>query len=248
MLRACLHVPLKLRAGVLNLVRVQREDVEGLRDGQERDLRANCARQIDAMLHSPGGELRSIGCDENMTVHRCISFLGLPLPGDPGVGAGQQTPYSAPCNRHRRRHRRDLVPLGQEPDRLNVPRRGHIRARPLSLFQSRQSQIIRHMRHGSSSRLMVLQPICVPDPGESPSDPFSRSPYHAPQSVSCRNDASRRLSEPGSRLRASIRATSLRPTASDHPGIRKVSPSGQALFCDLSSSAIYHFESGRLQA
>src|SRR3954469_18006197 len=115
-----------------------------------------------------------------------------------------------------------------------MPRRGHIRARPLSLFQSRQSQMIRHMRHGSSFRLMVLQPICVPDPGESPSNSINRRPYHSPQSVSCRDDASRRLSEPGSRLWTSIRATSLRPTASDHPGIRKVSPSGQALFCDLS--------------
>jgi hypothetical protein len=60
--------------------------------------------------------------------------------------------------------RAHLVPLGQEPDRLNVPRRGQIRARPLSLFQSRQSQMIRHMRHGSSSRLMVLQLSASPIP------------------------------------------------------------------------------------
>src|SRR3954470_17941498 len=37
--------------------------------------------------------------------------------------------------------------------------------------------MIRHMRHGSSPRLMALQPIRVPDPGESPADSISRSSY-----------------------------------------------------------------------
>src|SRR5215208_1667925 len=41
--------------------------------------------------------------------------------------------------------------------------------------------MIRHMRHGSSPRLMALQPIRVPDPGESPADSISRSSYHSAQ-------------------------------------------------------------------
>src|SRR5829696_5200932 len=40
-----------------------------------------------------------------------------------------------------------------------------------------EAQMIRHMRHGSSPRLMALQPICVLTPRESPADPISRSPY-----------------------------------------------------------------------
>ena len=56
-----------------------------------------------------------------------------------GVVAGQETLHPAPGLRHHGRHRRDFVPLGQKPDRLNVPRRGHIPARPVSLFQSRNA-------------------------------------------------------------------------------------------------------------
>src|SRR5215211_7754155 len=37
--------------------------------------------------------------------------------------------------------------------------------------------MIRHMRHGSSPRLMAFQPIRVLDPGESLTDPIGRSPY-----------------------------------------------------------------------
>ena len=43
--------------------------------------------------------------------------------------------------------------------------------------EGREAQMIRHMRHGSSPRLMALQPIRVPDPGESPADSISRSSY-----------------------------------------------------------------------
>src|SRR3954454_11710660 len=42
-----------------------------------------------------------------------------------------------------------------------------------------EAQMIRHMRHGSSPRLMALQPIRVPDPGESPADSISRSSYYS---------------------------------------------------------------------
>src|SRR5215203_2907611 len=38
--------------------------------------------------------------------------------------------------------------------------------------------MIRHMRHGSSPRLMALQPIRVLDLGESLTGPISRSSYH----------------------------------------------------------------------
>src|SRR3954451_10647367 len=96
------------------------------------------------------------------------------------AGCYQSHPWDldpASRKRHRGRHRRDLVPLGQKPDRLKVPRCGHIRAQPVLLLQSRNAQMTRHMRHGSSARLMALQPICVLTPRESPPDPISRSPY-----------------------------------------------------------------------
>src|SRR5215210_815093 len=43
--------------------------------------------------------------------------------------------------------------------------------------EGREAQMIRHMRHGSSPRLMALQPICIPNPRESPAGSISRSPY-----------------------------------------------------------------------
>ncbi len=100
-----------------------------------------------------------------------------------GVIAGQQTLDPAPGIRHRGRDLGNLVPLGQKPDGLKVPCRGHIRAGPVLLLQSRNAQMIRHMRHGSSPRLMALQPIRVPDPGESLSDSISRSPYETRRSA-----------------------------------------------------------------
>src|SRR3954463_13059669 len=60
-----------------------------------------------------------------------------------------------------------VVPLGQKPDRLKLPCLGHVRAGPLLLLQSQNAQVIRHMRHGSPPRLMALQPIRVPNSGES---------------------------------------------------------------------------------
>src|SRR3954454_17922742 len=87
--------------------------------------------------------------------------------------------HPAPGIRHRGRDLGEVVSFGQKPDRLKVPCRGHIRARPVLLLQSRNAQMIRHMRHGSSPRLMALQPIRVPDPGESHADSISRSSYQA---------------------------------------------------------------------
>src|SRR3954468_23696150 len=97
------------------------------------------------------------------------------------AGCYQSHPWDlhpAPGIRHRGRDLGEVVSFGQKPDRLKVPCRGHIRARPVLLLQSRNAQMIRHMRHGSSPRLMALQPIRVTDPGESPADSISRSPYN----------------------------------------------------------------------
>src|SRR3954468_19392004 len=100
------------------------------------------------------------------------------------AGCYQSHPWDlhpAPGIRHRGRDLGEVVSFGQKPDRLKVPCRGHIRARPVLLLQSRNAQMIRHMRHGSSPRLMALQPIRVPDPGESPADSISRSSYENDQ-------------------------------------------------------------------
>jgi hypothetical protein len=48
----------------------------------------------------------------------------------------------------------------------------------LEIGQGFEAQMIRHMRHGSSPRLMALQPIRVLDLGESLTGPISRSSYH----------------------------------------------------------------------
>jgi hypothetical protein len=42
-----------------------------------------------------------------------------------------------------------------------------------------EAQMICHMRHGSSPRLMALQPIWIPNPRESLADSISRSPYQS---------------------------------------------------------------------
>ena len=49
----------------------------------------------------------------------------------------------------------------------------------LEIGQGSEAQMIRHMRHGSSPRLMALQPIRVLDLGESLTGPISQSSYHA---------------------------------------------------------------------
>jgi hypothetical protein len=48
----------------------------------------------------------------------------------------------------------------------------------LEIGQGFEAQMIRHMRHGSSPRLMALQPIRVLDLGESLTGPISRSSYY----------------------------------------------------------------------
>jgi hypothetical protein len=84
-----------------------------------------------------------------------------------GIVARQQPFHPALRIRHRGRDLGDGVALGQKPDGLNVPRRRHIRAGPVLLLQSRNAQMIRHMRHGSSPRLMALQLILSPNRRES---------------------------------------------------------------------------------
>src|SRR4051812_15568433 len=50
---------------------------------------------------------------------------------------------------------------------LKVPRRRHVRAGPVLLLQSRNAQMIGHMRHGSPPRLIALQSILSPNHRES---------------------------------------------------------------------------------
>src|SRR3954465_8296519 len=93
--------------------------------------------------------------------------------GTVGVIASPQTLHPAPRKRDRGRDLGNLVPLAQKPDRLKVPPHGHVRAGPVLLLQSQNAQVIRHMRHGSSPRLMALQPIRVPNPGKSEATPLA---------------------------------------------------------------------------
>src|SRR4051812_42682248 len=84
-----------------------------------------------------------------------------------GVVARQQTFHPALRIRHRGRDLGDPVAFGQKPDGLKVPRRRHVRAGPVLLLQSRNAQMIGHMRHGSPPRLMALQSILSPNRRES---------------------------------------------------------------------------------
>jgi hypothetical protein len=43
----------KLKAGVLDLIGIEREDVERLGHGQERNLRADSMRETHAVFHGP---------------------------------------------------------------------------------------------------------------------------------------------------------------------------------------------------
>jgi len=84
-----------------------------------------------------------------------------------GVVARQQTLDPAPGKGHRGRDLGDVVPFGEKPDCLNVPRRGCIRARVIALLQRRNTQMIGHMRHGAPPRLMAPQSIGSTDLQES---------------------------------------------------------------------------------
>src|SRR3954463_12480445 len=69
--------------------------------------------------------------------------------------------------RHRGRDLGNPVAFGQKPDGLKVPRRRHVRAGPVLLLQSRNAQMIGHMRQGSPPRLLALQSILSPNRRES---------------------------------------------------------------------------------
>src|SRR4051794_22417970 len=84
-----------------------------------------------------------------------------------GVVAGQQPFHPALRIRHRGRDLGAVVAFGQKPDGLKVPRRRHVRAGPVLLLQSRNAQMIGHMRHGSPPRLLALQSILSPNRRES---------------------------------------------------------------------------------
>ena len=60
-----------------------------------------------------------------------------------GVVARQQTLDPSSRIRHCGRDLGDVVPFGQKPDGLKVPRRSHVRAGPILLLQSRNTQMIR---------------------------------------------------------------------------------------------------------
>src|SRR3954447_19281973 len=78
--------------------------------------------------------------------------------GAMGVVAGQQLLNPA---RDKARHRgdiRDGVTPREQPDHLNVPRRGRILGRPEPRFQILDAQMISNPRHGSPPRLMAHQP------------------------------------------------------------------------------------------
>src|SRR3954466_13851468 len=63
--------------------------------------------------------------------------------------------------RDKARHRRDIRDRAtppEQPDHLNVPRRGRILGRPEPRFQIVHAQMISNPRHGSPPRLMAHQP------------------------------------------------------------------------------------------
>jgi len=97
-----------------------------------------------------------------------------------GVVARQQTLDPAPGKGHRGRDLGDVVPFGEKPDGLNVPRRGCIRARAIALLQRRNTQMIGHMRHGAPPRLMAPQSIGSTDLQESHPTPSPGNRITAP--------------------------------------------------------------------
>src|SRR5829696_8673022 len=66
---ALLHVLLVFRAGVLELVDREREDVKGLCDCQKGHLRADRAGKMDAVLDRTVRQLRPVCGDEDVMVH-----------------------------------------------------------------------------------------------------------------------------------------------------------------------------------
>src|SRR5215213_6765479 len=70
------------------------------------------------------------------------------------LGARQQTLDPAPGIRHRGRNLGDVVPFGQKPDFLDLPRPCHFFSLLILLFYPLHSHIILHIHHCSPPRLM----------------------------------------------------------------------------------------------
>src|SRR4051795_7528071 len=90
-----------------------------------------------------------------------------------GVVAGQQLLNPA---RDKARHRgdiRDGVTPREQPDHLNVPRRGRILGRPEPRFQILDAQMISNPRHSLPPRLMAHQPTRFATAQESKPSPSS---------------------------------------------------------------------------
>src|SRR4051794_3588030 len=90
-----------------------------------------------------------------------------------GVVAGQQLLNPA---RDKARHRgdiRDGVTPREQPDHLNVPRRGRILGRPEPRFQILDAQMISNPRHGLPPRLTAHQPTRFATAQESKPSPSS---------------------------------------------------------------------------
>src|SRR6266516_2746026 len=68
--------------------------------------------------------------------------------------------------------------LRQQPDHVVVPRLANVRARPITLFQLLNAEMIRHVRHARPLRFIAHQANCFAPPRES-ADSISRKPYNA---------------------------------------------------------------------
>src|SRR5207302_11196318 len=66
--------------------------------------------------------------------------------------------------------------LRQQPDHVVVPRLANVRARPITLFQLLNAEMIRHVRHARPLRFIAHQANCFAPPRES-ADSISRKPY-----------------------------------------------------------------------
>src|SRR6266567_3930584 len=68
--------------------------------------------------------------------------------------------------------------LRQQPDHVVVPRLANVRARPITLFQLLNAEMILHVRHARPLRFIAHQANCFAPPRES-ADSISRKPYYS---------------------------------------------------------------------
>lgn len=108
---------------------------------------------------------RSSGCRTDGRVPLCRAGRLAPLPR-----AGCSGPEAARFQRGARVASPDastILGLRQQPDRLVVPRRASVLARPVPLLQLRDAQVIRHTRHHRLARFLAIQLDCFAAPAES---------------------------------------------------------------------------------